>query len=125
MFAFSFGHGSFNYPVSEQFIILVIAPKAEYASPDNFLEKTFAFLNTDAEFRDNWDEIYQAHICTPASDSDIAEIRERFEAMNEKISVLHAPFLSAVHITPPQWNEVIMRLETASEYIFYLWGTTA
>ncbi len=125
MFALSFGHGSFNYPASEQFITLVIAPKTGYSSADDFLTKAFAFLNTDDDFRDDWDEIRQRRCDTPASSEDISELQARFAAMNEKISVLHDPVLSAVHLVRPQWNEVYMLLETASEYIFYLWGTTA
>ena len=82
-------------------------------------------MNTNGEFYDDWEKYYKNRTYIPASDSDIAHMRERFNEMNQKISILYEPIHNAVHIIPPQWNDISLGLETSAEYVLCIWGTSA
>ena len=125
MFALSFGQGSFNRPSTEQTIIMVIDPKKDYSSMDGFITKSFEFMNTDGEFYDDWDELYKGKTYTLASDSDIENMKNSINAMNQKVSILHETIIKAVQVVPSKWNEVVLGIETKTEYILYIWSTSA
>ena len=125
MFAMSFGQNSFNLPSTEQGIIMVVAPKKEYTSMEEFVLKAFDFMNTDGEFCDDWVDYYSERTYTPASDSDIKYMGDCINSMNQKISILHEPIIKAVHVVPPKWNDISLGIETESEYILYIWTTSA
>ncbi len=47
MIAIDLGHLCFNNPSSEQNILLVIAPKSEYSSLDEFVTQALVYLESD------------------------------------------------------------------------------
>lgn len=125
MIAIHFGNFCFNIPSSEQSIIIVIAPKREYLSLDEFISKALKFLESDGEFFDNWTEMYKNRSYSPVTEEEMIWMKSRIEEMNKRIAILHQPIIKAVHIIPPEWNDITFGLETKTEYIFYLWGTSA
>lgn len=52
-------------------------------------------------------------------------MKSRLDEMNQRINIAFEPVISAVYIIPPEWNNITIGVETKSEYIFYLWGTSA
>ena len=125
MFAVSFDNGAFNVPEGENCIILVIDSKSKYDSMDEFLDKAFEFMNTDGEFADKWEEYYRDRVYTTVSDSDKEFMKNRIDEMNQKVAILHEPVISAVYIVPPKWNDITLGIETESDYVFYVWTTSA
>lgn len=53
MIAIDFGNYCFSTPESEQSILIVIAPKREYSSLDDFITNALIFLETNDQFCDN------------------------------------------------------------------------
>ena len=105
---------------------MVIAPKNDHASLDDFLDKAFAYLESDPEFCDNWQEQYRERVYTPAAEDRIRFIRSRLtEGMSNRVNMILPPFQKAVHILPPVWNAVSLGVETEAEYLFVLWATSA
>lgn len=125
MIAIDFGNLCFNSGTSEQNILAVIAPKNIFISLDDFITAAIAFLDSDGRFYDNWTEIYKNRTNLPASDDDIMWMKSRLEEMNQCINVLYEPVIKAINVIPPKWNDITLGLETKSEYIFYLWATSA
>lgn len=125
MIAIYFRHLCFNVSANEQSILIVVAPKSEFPSLDFFLAEALNFLESDSEFYDNWNEIYKDRTYLPASDDDIARMKSTLSEMNQRISIIYEPIIKAVYVIPPKWNDISLGLETESEYIFYLWGTSA
>ena len=66
-----------------------------------------------------WERVY-----TPVSDEERAWLKSRLEKLSQKITIVYDPVLSAAHISPPEWNDMTVVMETAAEYIFYSWGTS-
>lgn len=62
MIAIDFGHFCFNNPSSEQNILIVLAPKSEYSSLDEFVTQALIYLESDGEFYDKCPE-YKSKIC--------------------------------------------------------------
>ena len=124
MIAFSFGNECFNTPNSEEMIYLVIAPKALYASRDDFVSRALEFLDPDNELRCFWTEEFRERVYTPVSDKDLEWLKSRLEKMNRKITIVYEPVLSAAHLIPPAWDDMTVVLETAAEYILFSWGTS-
>ena len=56
---------------------MVMAPKNDHASLDDFLDKAFSCLESDPEFCDNWQEQYRERVYTPAAEDRIRFIRSR------------------------------------------------
>ena len=52
-------------------------------------------------------------------------MKTRLDEMNQRINILYESIINVVHIIPPKWNDMTLGIETESEYIFYLWGTSA
>ena len=125
MIAFSFCNGCFNTPNSEEMIYLVTAPKALYASRDDFVSRALEFLDSDDELRCFWTEEFRDRVYTPVSDKDLEWLKSRLEKMNQKITIVYEPVLSAAHLKPPTWDDMTVALETAAEYLFVSWGTSA
>ena len=125
MIAIDFGNLCFNVDTSEQTILIVVAPKNEFVSLDDFITEALKFLESDEEFYDHWTEMYKNRVNLPASADDIAWMKSRLDAMNEKVNILYDPVIKAVNVIPPKWNDQTLGLETKSEYILYLWGTSA
>ncbi len=125
MIAFDFGNLCFNASHLEDSILIVVAPKNEFSSLDDFITAALKFLESDEELYDNWTEIYKERTNLPASDDDIKWMKSRLDAMNESVYILYEPIIKAVNVIPPRWNDTPMGLETKSEYILYLWGTSA
>ena len=125
MIAIDFGNLCFNVGVSEQNILIVVAPQNEFSSLDDFITATLKFLESDGEFHDNWTERYINRTNLPASDDDIAWMKSRLNDMNKRVNILYEPIIKAVNVIPPKWNDITLGLETKSEYIFYLWSTSA
>ena len=124
MMAFSFGNACFDTPHSEETIYLVTAPKALYASRDDFVSQALKFLDSDDELRCFWTEEFRDRVYTPVSDEEREWLKSRLEKLSQKITIVHDPVLSAVHISPPEWNDMTVVMETDAEYIFYSWGTS-
>lgn len=124
MIAIDFGNLCFNAQASEQNIIFVAAPKKVYSSMDAFITEALNFLESDERFCDNWNEMYKNRTNLPASDDNVAWMKSRLENMNQRIDILHEPVIKAVNVIPPKWNDISLGLETKSEYILCLWGTS-
>ena len=122
MIAFQFGNLCFD---PEETVTLVIAPKSEYKSTDNFLNHALDFLETDIEFGEGWSEMYNELSFVSADNNDINEVQLKLNKMRHKLSILHEPIIKAFYIVPPKWNDISLAMETKTEYIFYNWGTTA
>lgn len=99
--------------------------KKDYLSLDEFVSKALEFLESDGEFFDNWTEIYKRRSYSPVTDEEIMWMKSRLREMDKRITILYEPIVNAVHIIPPEWNDITLGLETETEYIFYLWGTSA
>ncbi len=125
MIAIDFGNLCFNAAVSEQNISAVVAPKSVYSSLDDFITAALLFLDSDERFCSDWTELYKNRTNLPASEEDLAWMKSRLEEMNQRVTVLHEPVTRAVNLIPPKWNDLSLGLETDSEYILYLWGTSA
>lgn len=125
MIAIDFGNLCFNVGVSEQNILIVVAPQKEFTSLDDFITAALTFLESDEEFCDNWTEMYKNRTNLPASADDIAWMKSRLDEMNKRVKILCEPVIKAVNVIPPEWNDITLGLETKSEYILYLWGTSA
>ena len=120
-----FGALCFNRS-TEETILMVMAPKSDHASLDDFLDRAFACLESDPEFCDNWQEQYRERAMSPANEDCVLYIRSRLiEGMSHRINMILPPFQRAVHILPPVWNEKNLGVETASEYLFIMWATSA
>ena len=124
MIAISFGNLCFNTGASEQNILIVVAPKNIFSSLNDFITAALIFLESDERFCGNWTEMYKNRTNLPASDDNVAWMKSRLENMNQRIDILHEPVIKAVNIIPPKWNDISLGLETKSEYILCLWGTS-
>ncbi|WP_300714884.1 hypothetical protein [uncultured Acetatifactor sp.] len=124
MIAFDFGNKCFNISASEQDILLVVASQKEFSSLDDFITAALKFLESDERFYDNWTEMYENRINSPAPADDVSWMESRFNEMNERVHILYEPIVNAVHVIPPAWNNITLGLETENEYILYLWGTS-
>lgn len=49
MIAIDFGHLCFNNPSSEQNILIMLAPKSEYLSLDEFVTRALIYLESDGK----------------------------------------------------------------------------
>lgn len=124
MIAISFGNLCFNTGASEQNILIVVAPKNIFSSLNDFITAALIFLESDERFCGNWTEMYKNRTNLPASDDNVAWMKSRLENMNQRIDILHEPVIKAVNVIPPKWNDISLGLETKSEYILCLWGTS-
>lgn len=124
MIAISFGNLCFNTGASEQNILIVVAPKNIFSSLNDFITAALIFLESDERFCSNWTEMYKNRANLPASDDNVAWMKSRLENMNQRIDILHEPVIKAVNVIPPKWNDISLGLETKSEYILCLWGTS-
>ena len=124
MIAISFGNLCFNTGASEQNILIVVAPKNIFSSLIDFITAALIFLESDERFCSNWTEMYKNRTNLPASDDNVAWMKSRLENMNQRIDILHEPVIKAVNVIPPKWNDISLGLETKSEYILCLWGTS-
>ena len=125
MIAIHFGHLCFNKPSGEQSILIVLAPKKDYSSTDDFVSKALVYLESHPDFCDNWSEMYKNRIYSPIDDNEKNWMKSRFEEMNQRISIAYDSIIGAVYVIPPEWNDITIAIETESEYIFYQWGTSA
>ena len=125
MLAIDFGNLCFNVGVSEQNILIVVAPKNEFLSLDDFITAALEFLESDGDFYGNWTEIYKNRTNLPTSADDVAWMKSRLDEMNKCVKILYEPVIKAVNVIPPKWNNIALGLETKNEYILYLWGTSA
>ena len=112
MLAFEFGNLCFTPSASEQEIVMVIAPRAEYSSLQEFITAAFAFLE--------WSETDKEYSGIPASDTDLDFIKKKIKEMAQRVHIAFQPITNAVHIMTPQWNQATLGLETEQEYIFWL-----
>ena len=124
MISIDFGSLCFNVSASEQSILIVVAPKNEFLSLDDFITAALKFLESDGEFCDNWIEMYKKRTNLPASADDIEWMQSKLDEMNKRVKILYEPVIKAVNVIPPKWNDITLGLETKSEYILYLWGTS-
>ena len=125
MIAIDFGNLCFNIGVSEQNILIVIAPQNDILSLADFIPAALKFLESDGEFYDNWTEMYKNRTNLPASADDIDRMKSSLDEMNKHVKILYEPVVKAVNVIPPKWNNISLGIETKSEYILYLWGTSA
>ena len=125
MIAIDFGNLCFNNSSSEQYILIVLAPKSEYSLLDEFVTKALLFLESDGEFYDKWTEMYQNRTYSPVNDEEKIWLKSRLDEMNQRVNILYESIVNVVHIIPPKWNDMTLGIETESEYIFYLWSTSA
>ena len=125
MIAIDFGNLCFNVGVSEQNILIVVAPQNEFLSLDDFITEALKFLESDENFYDHWTEMYKNRTNLPASSDDIAWMKSRLDEMNKNVKILYEPVIKAVNLFPPKWHDITLGLETKNEYILYLWGTSA
>lgn len=82
-------------------------------------------MESDEDLCDNWTEMYKNRTNLPASADDMAWMRSRLDEMNQRVTILYEPMIKAVNIIPPKWNDITLGLETKTEYILYMWGTSA
>ena len=112
MIAFHFGHLCFNKPSGEQSIVMVLAPKKDYPSIDNFVTKALNYLESHKDFCDNWSEMYKNRVYSPINEEEKKWMKSRLEEMNQRISIAYDSIISAVYIIPPEWNDITIGLET-------------
>ena len=105
MFAISFGALCFD-PHGEQSITMVFTQKRECASMDDFITKALDYMNTDAEFYDNYNEIFKNRIYEPASESDIQFITHKLSSMNHCVNMILEPFENVLYVKKPEWNDL-------------------
>ena len=122
MIVLDFGNCCFNGS-REEYIMIVVAPKADFASKDAFLDGAIRFLNADenSDFFDDYEELYQERSYEPVN----IDIDADFKNMNQRVGFLHEPVLQAFSVGKDEWNDWSAILETKSEYILYRWATSA
>ncbi len=89
MIAIDFGHFCFNNPSSEQNILIVLAPKSEYSSLDEFVTQALIYLESDGEFYDKWTEMYRERTYSAVTDEEKRWMKTRFDEMNQQINILY------------------------------------
>lgn len=124
MVALSFGALCFR-PYGEQSITMVFAQKSECVSKDDFITKALDYMNTDAEFCDNYNDMFKNRIYEPASEADIQFIINKLSSMNHCVNMILEPFENVLYVKKPEWNDLSFLIETIDKYIFYWWGTSA
>lgn len=122
----------FGIPWREEENILVFAPKAEYASLDEFVISALAFLSGKAEDEydaNYWSGYYQGYRLVDADKFESSwELSGYDYSVNEENKLIHViiePVFRACRFGSQSWNEVTWCLETEKDYIFYAWWTTA
>lgn len=125
MIAIYFGQKCFNEPCGEQTILLVIAPKKEYSCMDEFVSQALDYLDSHEEFGDDWEERYKNRTYSEVNEDELKWMMSKFNEMSERVSVVNEHVIKAVHVIPPEWNDITLGIETNQEYIFYWWGTSA
>lgn len=124
MIAISFGQACFNTH-GEQQILLVTAPRKEYPSMDEFVSAALDYLESDGDFADEWPGRYGNRTYSEARADEVEWMMSRLAEMSDRVSILHGPVARAVHVVPPEWNDITLGLETPQEYIFCQWSTSA
>lgn len=81
--------------------------------------------NLDETFYDHWTEMYKNRTNLPVSADDIAWMKSKLDEMNKNVKILYELVVKAINVVPPKWNDITLGLETKTEYILYLWGTSA
>lgn len=123
MIALDFGNCCFNGTL-ENYIMIVIAPKTDFASKDAFLDGAIQFLNAD-ESSDFYDEEYEEYYQERSYEPFDINIDSDFRDMSQRVGFLHEPVLQAFAVGKDEWNDWSAILETKSEYILYRWATSA
>ena len=123
MIALDFGNCCFN-GARENYIMIVIAPKTDFASKDAFLDGAIQFLNAD-ESSDFYDEEYEDYYRERNYEPYDIDIDSDFKDMSQRVGFLHEPVLQAFAVGKNEWNDWSAILETKSEYILYRWATSA
>ena len=123
MIALDFGNCCFN-GTRENYIMIVIAPKTDFASKDAFLDGAIQFLNAD-ESSDFYDEEYEEYYRERSYEPFDINIDSDFKDMSQRVGFLHEPVLQAFAVGKDEWNDWSAILETKSEYILYRWATSA
>lgn len=124
MIALYFGNSCFKCPASEQTIHVVIAPKCEHATMDDFITKAFDYLESDDAFSADWPDLYKNRTYTPATEEQKNFIKSCLSELNN-INISYETIINVVNIVPAQWNDISFGIETGTEYIFLNWGTSA
>lgn len=125
MVAIHFGHLCFNHPSGEQAVLIVLASKKDHASMDDFVTHALDYLESHPDFCDAWNEMYKNRIYEPIDEQEKKWMKSRLDEMDHRISIAYEPVISAVYIIPPEWNSISIGVETDSDYVFYLWETSA
>lgn len=92
---------------------MVIAPRAEYSSLQEFITAALAFLE--------WPETYKEYSGIPASDTDLDFIKKKIKEMDQRVHIAFQPITSAMHIMTPQWNQATLGLEL-NRSIYFIRG---
>ena len=85
MIVLDFGNCCFNGS-REEYIMIVVAPKTDFASKDAFLDGAIRFLNADenSDFFDDYEELYQERSYEPVN----IDIDADFKNMNQRVGFL-------------------------------------
>lgn len=76
MIAIDLGHFCFNNPSSEQNILIVLAPKSEYSSLDEFVIQALVYLESNGEFYDRLTERYRNRAYSAVTDEEKRWMKE-------------------------------------------------
>lgn len=125
MLFFSFGNRAFNKEFSESNIYVVVSPKYEYEDELSFLDKAINFIDDKVypgeDFKSEYEGIY-------LKDGEYKEIIDRWiQSMNQSIEIKMDEIIEVQRIkcssSNPYRDEYL--IETAEEYMMFLWSTTA
>ena len=125
MLFFSFGNRAFNKEFSESNIYVVVSPKYEYEDELSFLDKAINFIGDKVypgeDFKSEYEGIY-------LKDGEYKEIIDRrIQSMNQSIEIKMDEIIGVKRIkcnsSDPYRDEYL--IETAEEYMMFLWSTTA
>jgi len=125
MLFFSFGNRAFNKEFSESNIYVVVSPKYEYEDELSFLDKAINFIDDKVypgeDFKSEYEGIY-------LKDGEYKEIIDRWiQSMNQSIEIKMDEIIGVQRIkcsSSDQYRDEYL-IETAEEYMMFLWSTTA
>lgn len=125
MIHFSFGNSAFNCGSSESTTEMTVAPKAIYENPEQFLRAAVAFMDEKVNPGYGIKEEYEGARLKAGQYTDI--VKNWLATMNEKVEVCIDEIQKAWRIKKVQPDPISDEfvLETADEYILFLWTTSA
>ncbi|MCR5769759.1 MAG: hypothetical protein K6G87_00845 [Butyrivibrio sp.] len=125
MIFLSFSGSAFNKTYSESNIYMIISPKGEHASQMDFLYKAVGFVNDKVYPGEDFGADYKGISLKEGRYEDI--VKNWIASMDKSIEIKFDEIKDILRIkctnSDPYRDEYL--IETGSEYIMFLWSTTA